>query len=201
MNITLNKVLIFTAGAAIGSMVTYVLFDKKLKADYEHKLAEDTASIKEAFADVRGCELTEEEKEEVISSIFPKETDPYSSVLSRLNYVEDSRPEEVETEKKDDSMEDVERPQVIHPCEYAEYHDYDTQTLYYYTDDVLADDMDNVVENVEDIVGSYALTTFGQYEDDAVHVRNDRKRCYYEILRSECAYSEKYGQNLCRKED
>lgn len=98
-------------------------------------------------------------------------------------------------------MEDIDRPEVIDPYEFGEYSDYDTQTLYYYTDDVLADDMDNAVEDVENIVGSYALTTFGQFEDDAVHVRNDAKRCYYEILRSECAYSEKYGQNLYRKED
>lgn len=203
MNTTLSKVLIFAAGAAIGSVVTWKVLDKKLKDEYEQRLADDTASIKEAFADANLREMLE--VAERVDEVKTPDTNaiPASdleSKLQRLNYIaEDSV--DLSKEKRPVIMEDIEGPEVIDPQDYAEYPDYDTQTLYYYTDDVLADDMDNVVEDVEDIVGSYALTTFGQFEDDAVHVRNDRKRCYYEILRSECAYSEKYGQNLYRKED
>ena len=50
MNTTLSKVLIFAAGAAIGSVVTWKVLDKKLKDEYEQRLAEDTASIKESFS-------------------------------------------------------------------------------------------------------------------------------------------------------
>lgn len=206
MNTTLNKVFIFAAGAVIGSVVTWKLLDKKLKDEYEQRLAEDTASVKEAFT------LSKEDYEDVMR-IFPKEEKSsdeeetprapisYTDRLSTLGYAEDFEEPKVTTKKEAMKMEDVEHPYVIDPREYGEYADYDTETLYYYTDDVLADSMDNVVEDIEDTVSSYALTTFGQYEDDAVHVRNDVKRRYYEILRSECAYSEKYGQNLYRKED
>lgn len=201
MNTILSKVLIFAAGAAIGSVVTYKLVEKKFKDEYEQRLAEDTASIKEAFSDVN-YNVAEETVEAVIEDETPKDIMPTDlrTIVQRLDYIaEDSVGNS--KEERPINMEDVERPVVIDPRDFAEYPDYDTETLYYYTDDVLADDMDNVVEDIEDIVGSYALTTFGMYEDDAVHVRNDAKRRYYEILRSECEYSEKYGQNLYRKED
>lgn len=205
MNTTLSKVLIFAAGAVIGSVVTYKLTEKKFKDEYEERLAKDTADVKESFSQAQA------DYDELLS-MFPKKEEAvqidkevsrnpisYNDMVSKLGYVEEAS--EVTTEKKAITMEEVERPEVIDPRDFGEYSDYETVTLYYYTDDVLADDMDNVVDDVEDIVGSYALTTFGQFEDDAVHVRNDRKRCYYEILRSECAYSEKYGQNLYKKED
>lgn len=198
MNTILNKVLIFAAGAVIGSVVTYKLTEKKFKDNYERRLEEDNASIREAFNDANFAAMVDvihnapDASEEAVTN--------YTSKVRDLNYlVED--PEEDTSKKKVKKIEEQPVPTVIDPNEFGEYSDYDTQTLYYYTDDVLADDMDNVVEDVENIVGSYSLTTFGQFEDDAVHVRNDVKRCYYEILRSECAYSEKYGLNLYRKED
>lgn len=201
MNTTLNKLLIFAAGAAIGSLVTYKLIDKKLKDEYEQRLAEDTASIKEAFNDANFREVVD-----VIDKVTevgtPNVVPPADlrDVVTKLNYIAEDSVDHAKTERPI-QMDDIERPEVIDPIEFGEYPDYEKETLYYYTDDVLADDMDNVVEDVEGMVGSYALTTFGQFEDDAVHVRNDKKRCYYEILRSECGYSEKYGQNLYRKED
>lgn len=201
MNSTLSKVLIFAAGAAIGSLVTWKVLDKKLKDEYEQKLAEDTESIKEAFSDsnLRGMVDVIDRANEVGTPDVVPPSD-IRTIVQNLDYIAEDSVDNIKKERPV-TMDEVERPEVIDPNEYGEYADYEQVTLYYYADDVLADDMDNPVEDVEDIVGSYALTTFGQYEDDAVHVRNDRKRCYYEILRSECEYSEKYGLNLYKKED
>lgn len=201
MNTTLSKVLIFAAGAAIGSLVTWKILDKKLKDEYEQRLAEDTASIKEAFTDTNLRDMVEviDRVNEVGTPNVVLPTD-LRTVVQKLDYIAEDSVDNAK-EERSVTMDEVEQPVVIDPQEYGEYADYEQITLYYYADDVLADDMDNVVEDVEDIVGSYALTTYGLYEDDAVHVRNDRKRCYYEILRSECAYCEKYGVNLYGKED
>ena len=201
MNTILSKALIFAAGAAIGSLVTWKVLDKKLKDEYEQRLAEDTASIKEAFTDENLREMVDiiDRVNEVgTTNAVPPED--FRKIVQKLDYIAEDSVDNAK-EERPITMDEAEFPAVIDPNDYGEYADYDTQTLYYYTDDVLADDMNNVVEDVEDIVGSYALTTFGMYEDDAVHVRNDRKRCYYEVLRSECAYSEKYGLNLYKKED
>lgn len=201
MNTTLSKMLIFAAGAAIGSFVTWKVLDQKLKDEYEQRLAEDTASIREAFTDANLREMVDIiDKANEVETVNPIQPNDFRTVVQKLDYIAEDSVDNSK-EERPIKMDEAEYPAIINPNDYGEYADYDTQTLYYYTDDVLADDMDNVVEDVEDIVGSYALTTFGMYEDDAVHVRNDRKRCYYEILRSECAYSEKYGVNLYKKED
>ena len=62
-------------------------------------------------------------------------------------------------------------------------------SLTYFADGVLADEYGVIVDNVEEIVGD-GLNHFGEYEEDAVYVRNDAKRCDYEILKDERKYAE-----------
>ena len=78
--------------------------------------------------------------------------------------------------------EGVERPYVIKPEEFGEFEEYETISLTYYADQVLADDNNEPVEDVEETVGFASLGHFGEYEDDSVFVRNDRLKCDYEIL-------------------
>ena len=73
-------------------------------------------------------------------------------------------------------------PYVISPEEFGDIEEYDTISLTYYADQVLTDDCDEVIGNVDDIVGIDSLDHFGEYEDDSVFVRNDRLRTDYEIL-------------------
>ena len=51
------------------------------------------------------------------------------------------------------------------------------------------DDTD-IVDDPEKIVGFESLGHFGEYDDDAVYVRNDRLKCDYEILRDPRRYEE-----------
>ena len=78
--------------------------------------------------------------------------------------------------------DDVEEPYVISPEEFGEMYDYEKISLTYFADGVLADDADEAIEDVDEIVGSDALNHFGEYEDDSVYVRDDRKMVDYEIL-------------------
>ena len=57
--------------------------------------------------------------------------------------------------------------------------------------DSITDENDEPV-SIENTVGNEALTTFGEYEDDAVHVRNDAKKCDYEVLLDNRKYEEVY---------
>ena len=66
----------------------------------------------------------------------------------------------------------------------------DRISLTYYADGVLADENDEVIEDVEDAVGIDSLNRFGEYEDDSVFVRNDARKCDYEILLDQRTYSE-----------
>ena len=85
-----------------------------------------------------------------------------------------------------------EEPYVITPEEFDPLDDspeaYEKITLTYYADDILADDGDIVVDDVEFVIGSEALESFGEYEEDAVYVRNDKLKTEYEIVRDERNY-------------
>ena len=58
---------------------------------------------------------------------------------------------------------------------------------------MLADEDDEPVDDIEEIVGD-GLEHFGEYgEDDSVFVRSDMRKCDYEILRDLREFSEVVG--------
>ena len=81
------------------------------------------------------------------------------------------------SKKKNPKQRQKKKPYVIAPEEFGEEYEYDTISLTYYSDRVLTDDDDEIVEDVEDVVGFESLESFGEYEDDSVFVRNDRLKC------------------------
>lgn len=87
------------------------------------------------------------------------------------------------TNKSDN--EDLKMPEGIHiiePDEFGEEEDYEVESLTYYKDKIVADDFDNIIEDVDSVIGRESLNHFGEFEDDCVYVRNDNTKTYYEIL-------------------
>lgn len=169
-----NNVIIFAAGATIGSAVTW----KLLKDKYAKIAQEEIDSVKEVFTVRKNSSNTIDElveskevKDETLRS-FNDKID-YSNLVKEIGYI--SKDEEGGSDVND-------KPYVIEPEEYGEMDGYETVSLTYYADGVLADDRDNVVEDVEGMVGVESLDHFGEYEDDSVFVRNDRLETDYEIL-------------------
>lgn len=78
---------------------------------------------------------------------------------------------------------------VISPDEFGEIEEYTKVSLFYFEDGTLADEYGEVVDDVEEIVGD-GLEHFGEYEEDSVFMRNDAKRCDYEILRDLRTFAE-----------
>ena len=177
MQSTLSKVVIFAAGLAIGSVASWQI----LKTKYEKLTREEIDSVKEYYSrknkpEVK-AEVPEEEPEEEVEDQISIEE--YTAITKDLGYTNYSDIQK-STEKEDAS---VDRPYVISPEEYGELEDYEQIELTYYEDGVLTDDQNEPIEDVDDIVGLDSLNTFGKYEDDSVHVRNDSRKCDYEILR------------------
>lgn len=85
------------------------------------------------------------------------------------------------------------QPYVITDAEYLQNESgYEQVTLTYYAgDNVLADDRDQMVENVSRIVGDENLNRFGHGSNDSrvVYVRNDKMSVDYEILLHDGDYS------------
>ena len=175
MNYTLSNVITFAVGAAIGSAVTYKLIKKKYESIAEQEIAE----MREYY---REKKLASQQSEPVVEEKTDEEMDEYKAIVDERGYATGSLKKEVS---------DMDEPRVISPDEFGEL-EYDTVSLTYYEDGVLADDMDESISDIEDLIGNDALNHFGDNEDDpdAVYVRNDRMKIDYEILRDPRPYSE-----------
>lgn len=188
MNSKLLSFLAFVMGAAAGSLVTWKFVEKK----YKQIAQEEIDSVKETYAKMRKDDLeakqadleaakaklhpAEPEKVET-PEVQPEEVKKYEDVIVKHNYTSYSNNID---EKEGDVMTD--RPYIISPDEFGDYPDYETISLTYYNDKVLTDEYNEIVDDIDDLIGDDSLNHFGEYEDDSVFVRNDALKVDYEIL-------------------
>ena len=194
----------FVTGLVIGSVVTYVI----VKDKFEKIAQEEIDSVKEVFG--RRVEKETDKKVEKIAKKevekIRKEYNEYDNLTKNYTSysknkteesIEDVEYEEV-CENDEDGVEldeierasDYDRPYIIEPQEFGALDGYSLITLYHYSDNVLADDCDELVEDLDDVVGEDYASHFGEYEDDCVYVRNDRLKADYEICRDLRKYSD-----------
>lgn len=201
MNSTLKGVLIFVLGAAAGSLATWKLIEKK----YKDIAQEEIDSVKDTFSKMKKNEYPdkledypdfEEFDDSDDSDDVEEEPKPehkidrnnkpdiveYAKILSETGYTNYAERQDKKEKKGVEPVED-ERPYVISPDEFGEKDGYENVTLTYYADGVLTDYFDNVISNVDEVVGFDSLDHFGEYEDDVVFVRNEKMETDYEILR------------------
>jgi len=170
---TLSNFAMFVTGAAIGSFVTWRL----LKNKYDKIAQEEIDSVKEAF----GMTLAKNDEAESDNAVdLEAEAERYDAILNENGYVDYSTRKE---EKGGNPDMRKDKPYVIPPEEYGEIYEYDTRNLTYYENGVLTDEDDNVIDDVEGLIGKESLDHFGDYEPDSVHVRNDKMKADFEILR------------------
>lgn len=157
MNPKISKFAVFVLGAVAGSLLTW----KYAKKKYERIAQQEIDSVKDAFSNTSA----------------PKDERPdaeiYADIIKRSGYAEMQEKEEEPAPQK---------PYVIPPETFGELDDYEKISLTWYADQLLADDNNDLVEDVEATIGFESLGHFGEYEDDSVFVRNDRLKCDYEIL-------------------
>jgi hypothetical protein len=195
VNITLNKVLWFATGVAVGALATNHFF----KTKYERLYQEDVESVKRAFSEPQQSEPVEGDTEEVLANDpTPEEVGAYNEIIASQGY---STAATIPDDSIGEEVKGVSRPYVISPAEFDTEDDYEVYSLTYYADGVLTDEQNNPIEDVEGMVGRESLTTFGEYEDDAVHVRNDNLKCDFEILRDLSNYSDVFRNGPRPDED
>lgn len=201
MKSSLSKLVIFAAGAAIGSAVTWKFLDEK----YKRISREEIDSVKAYYADKYGEHKEEESEskrylEEVAKPFSDGLHEGLNNILREQGYVSysDAPKAIVKPEKKEESTT---KPYVIAPEEFGEFGGYETVSLTYYKDKVLTDENDEIIDDVDDIVGLESLSHFGEYEDDSVFVRNDERKCDYEILLDPREYRDVVGSTPHRAED
>lgn len=181
MNNNVTNLIMFTAGAAIGSAVTWIFVKKK----YEQIAQDEINSVKEVFSK-KNKELQTPDPAADISRDIVKEPTRFEPTEEEL----DENLRLTANYRTTYFYAEYSKPYVIPPAEFGEKEDYDKISLTYYADNILVDDDNTLLEDVENVVGFESLTHFGEYEDDSVFVRNDRLQCDYEILLDQRKYSD-----------
>ena len=209
MNKTVIGIISFAAGAAIGSVATFM----SIKNKYEQIAKEEIEEVREVYMNAirKTKDVDDEHEESAPINEAPKvaELKSYKDVMNESGYINYGNITEAEVEEKvkekikeiveecNDILKKTEdkvnknKPYVIHPDDFGD--DYNTITLVYYKDDVVTTyDTGEVLtdKEVEDLIGEESLSHFGEYEEDSVFVRNDARKIDYEILRSEETYSD-----------
>lgn len=177
----------FATGATIGSLVTW----KVVKTKYERLMQEEIDAFKKEWPlymqdkssegdscvdEWDDCEDDDEDDCDGDGDIIN-----YRMLAANYNCGEGGKEEEVPY---------VNGPYVIAPEDFGDgNYDHDAVALVYYADGVLADDWGCEVD-IEETIGEDALNHFGEYDDDVVHVRNERTCADYEVVRDPRRYTD-----------
>lgn len=174
----------FMAGAAVGIAGTWKYFRYK----YERIAQEEIDSVKKVFSSRENDSIKSVsaniEESKLSGNEKPSITE-YVAKLQKNGYVNYS---DMKSEVKEEVLTDG--SYIIAPEAFMEYDEYDHVSLTYYTDGVLTDENDEIIEDVEELIGADSLDHFGEFEDDSVYVRNDGRKIDYEILKDRRLYSD-----------
>lgn len=156
----------FLLGCATGAFLMW-LFTRRKANDEE--IYEDEDYIEEKIP-------VEEPVKAFENNNVTKDITSFSEVLKDNNYKAQS------VDYRRHRVKDI--PYVIPPAEFGELTGYEQVSLTFHSDDVLTDDLGELVDDdIGELIGEDFSTHFGEYEEDSVYIRNDSKRCDYEILR------------------
>lgn len=174
----------FLAGAAVGALgtVTYIKknYDISEKDEGEHETPK--ACVKEDEPETEEDEkeaLIKKTNESILESV--KDPDERAEKEKLLNkYFTVSSVYGSDDDSDIDEIHDT--PYKIREDEYSQFSDYDAIELTLYSDGVLADDRDEVVENAEELLGENFRELFDEGSDE-LFIRNDLRCCDYNILK------------------
>lgn len=202
MKKTIINVVMFTAGAAIGSLVTWKFVKKK----YEQILQEEIDSFKATYAlcmngepavdDIDDGTAVETDDDD---DDFPESVKTEYTTLARKYGNPSGDNTETDEEGVGDDFPYINGPVVISPEEYGNgNYDHDLYCLTYYADGILANDWWEIL-SIEDTIGVEALEHFGDYTDEVVHVRNEREKADYEVARDPRNYADMVANDPLRR--
>ena len=181
----MKGLLIFAAGLAVGAVAGAVLVKNKVLADAKAEVEEvrkyyrESRGVVEEKEEVKEVEKKEYELKDIQVKDEPKTGLTNYSQITKMYMSKD----EFQSPMYDD-------PFVIDPSEFGENPEYDTETLTYFADGVLVDDVDDVIEEPDIVVGLENLKVFEEFGATTVYVRNDIYKTDYEIIRDDWNYSD-----------
>lgn len=168
--------IIFSVGAAVGAVSTWILLKKR----YEQIVKEEIESVKKAYSSL---DYVEDVDFDAID-ITTEDVAEYEHLTELYNNSE-NKTEKGETE------DDIPDAEVIDPLEFGEDEEYEQITLMFYADGSLTThDDDTLIEDPLDYVGIDFENHFGEYDEDVMYVKNNTFKTYFEIIKEEHRYSD-----------
>ena len=206
----LFNVLLFTAGAAVGSLVTW----KVIKTRYERIAQEEINSVKETWSRMMREESNktaqadddqDDEDEDYSDGEEFENDEPEYDQATVIAYHEiasmyKQSGDKTENDEEGDGGQDEEVPYVngpvlILPEDFGDGdYDHELHCLTYYADGVLADDWGKKYD-VDETIGEDSIEHFGDYVEDVIHVRNERLNADYEVARDPRNYADVIRNN------
>lgn len=181
-------------GIGIGAVGTYFAVNKTLKDKYEKERDEEVSELKNLY--LSKCRKQDEikklteEKEKMMDVI---NASGYSKVEAETPVVEEEPEDNEESDTDGEApVEYPDEPYVITPNQFVhEKRYYDKITLLYYEGDgALVSETDDYIEDINSAIGEESLSHFGEWEQDAVYVRNDKLSIDYEVILQHSAYGD-----------
>lgn len=198
MNSFVKSTLIFVGGFAAGVTSAYLAATHFLDIEF---INEEPESEKSPGGDLKKPNEDISENEEATNEEAPIDpfSESYQGIEGNDHYVDYTRLlKEIKynTDPESDDLYDnvipenvdifgdpLAKPVVVNDIEFGREFDYDEITFRYYEkQQLLTDDWDEPIENIEDTVGNEAMEKLRKGDSDAVYVKNDRLKAYYEIV-------------------
>lgn len=184
----IKGIFIFAIGALSGTFVGAQLAKKK----YEEIANEEIEEIRDYYRKINKeladqlvdktsePEKVEEHKEEVEEIV--EERKQYENIIKRGNYMA------VDEEEQNNVCGEA---YPIDPSEFGNEGKNATETLTYFADGVLVNEVDEVVEDPDLVVGRHHIDIFNEFPDaTCVYVRNDLDGMDYEIIKDDWCWSD-----------
>ena len=170
---------IFAAGVVAGAVAGVYLVKDKVMADAKQEIEE----VREYYKSKKETKKEEEPVEEKQEETKVEDKKEYEEITR--NYTNYNKP----NEQPKKIVEDM--PYVIDVEEFGEHPGFDTATYTYFADGVLVDDVDDVIDDPDPIIGLENLKIFEEFPGcSAIYVRNDIWRMDFEVLKDDWSWSD-----------
>lgn len=176
----MKNVIFAAATFAAGCVVGYFLGRKSNEKEFDDLLTQEIEDFKEAYRESHkdDSDISEHESEDQVTK---DHISNLRNTIKNLGYGDAI----IEDDNDDDW------PYMISPDEYGDCEGYSCLSMTYFQgDDVLTDNDNKVVDDPCKYVMEDFADHFGDYEDDAIHVRNDKLKCDIEVLLDVRRFSE-----------
>lgn len=178
----IKGIFIFAIGALSGTFVGAQIAKKKYEEIANEEIEEIRAYYKEREKEIKEVEEPKAVEAPEEKSIEVEERKQYNNIIKRGNYM-------VVDEEEQNNVCDEAYP--IDPSEFGNDGKNATETLTYFADGVLVNEVDEVVEDPDLVVGRHHIDIFNEFPDaTCVYVRNDLDGTDYEILKDDWCWSD-----------